>query len=197
MKELRLNDGGRALVIVAHPDDETIWMGGALLRFSKIKWTILSLCRASDSDRRPKFFRVCERYGAKGIIADLDDEDKLSFKNTLPVIKKIIKEEVGRARFDYLFTHNANGEYGHPRHKGAYQAIKEMIKDGELSADKVFFFAYDPVGKHKVKVGKNADTNLKLTSDEFKEKKRIVAEMYGYPHDGIDVGYCTDVEGFS
>ena len=96
-----------------------------------------------------------------------------------------------------MFTHNANGEYGHPRHKGAYQAIKEMIKDGELSADKVFFFAYDPVGKHKVKVGKNADTNLKLTSDEFKEKKRIVAEMYGYPHDGIDVGYCTDVEGFS
>ena len=38
-----------ALVIVAHPDDETIWMGGTILKNKNWKWTILSLCRASDT----------------------------------------------------------------------------------------------------------------------------------------------------
>lgn len=196
MKELKLKDGGRALVIVAHPDDETIWMGGALLRFPGLKWTIFSLCRASDADRQPKFFRVCARYGAVGIMTDLDDEDKLSVKETLPKIKKYIKEKTVGERFDYLFTHGVNGEYGHPRHKGVYRAVKEMIKDGDLSAEKVFFFAYDPAGEYKAAPKKDAEFFLKLSPDEFKEKKRVVAEMYGYPHDGIDVGYCADLETF-
>jgi len=196
MKELELEDKGRALVVVAHPDDETIWMGGALLRFPGLEWTILSLCRASDDDRRPKFFRVCSHYGATGIITDLDDENKLSKKATLPIIKKYIEEKIGRVKFDYLFTHGANGEYGHKRHKGAHQAVRDMLKSGALNARQTFFFAYEPVGEHKAAPRKDADIFLKLSPEEFKEKKRIVAEMYGYPYDGIDVGYCSAIEGF-
>ena len=62
-----------ALCIVAHPDDETIWMGGAILK-NKFNWTIISLCRKNDLDREPKFRRVCKFYSANSIISDLEDD---------------------------------------------------------------------------------------------------------------------------
>ena len=52
----------RAVVIVAHPDDETIWMGGFILDNPDYNWTILSLCRASDTDCAPKFKQNFPRY---------------------------------------------------------------------------------------------------------------------------------------
>src|SRR3989339_870224 len=120
MKTLELKKTDRALVLVAHPDDETIWMGGTLFQNLQTDWTIFSLCRKSDNDRKPKFDNVCAFYGARGIITDLDDEDKLSTEKTIPIIQELVEEEIGREKLDYIFTHGANGEYGHPRHIGVY-----------------------------------------------------------------------------
>ena len=65
--------GKRAVVIVAHPDDETLWAGGTILLNRKYRWTVVTLCRRSDPDRAPKFFRVLARLGAEGKMGDLDD----------------------------------------------------------------------------------------------------------------------------
>ena len=62
-----------AAVIVAHPDDETLWAGGTILTHPGINWVILTLCRKSDPDRAPRFFKAIEQFGAKGLMADLDD----------------------------------------------------------------------------------------------------------------------------
>ena len=56
-----------ALCIVAHPDDETIWVGGTILKNKDFNWTILSLCRKNDLGRAPKFRKVCKFYKAKSI----------------------------------------------------------------------------------------------------------------------------------
>ena len=62
-----------ALVIVAHPDDETLWAGGTILMHPETRWTVVALCRRSDPDRAPKFRRVLELLGASGDMGDLDD----------------------------------------------------------------------------------------------------------------------------
>jgi len=64
----------RAAVVVAHPDDEILWCGGYILSHPEFDWRIVTLCRASDPDRAPKFRRVLEQLGAVGEMADLDDE---------------------------------------------------------------------------------------------------------------------------
>ena len=56
----------RAAVIVAHPDDETLWCGGTILLHPDWAWEVVSLCRASDPDRAPKFGRALDALGACG-----------------------------------------------------------------------------------------------------------------------------------
>ena len=195
MSKVKLEYNKKALVIVAHPDDETIWIGGTIARNKKIDWTIFSLCRASDHDRAPKFRRVCEYYEARSIITDLDDEGKLSLEEVKQEAKKIILEKIDFNEFDYIFTHGVNGEYGHERHIAVHLAIDELIKEKKINPETVFYFNYVKNKNDLLEPDNNSIVNY-LSKKELVEKKKIVAEMYGYLPDGIDVGYCTNPEAF-
>src|SRR3989344_5128167 len=127
-----------AACIVAHPDDETIWMGGTILQKSEWKWTIFSLCRANDKDRMPKFRKVCKIYRAEAIISDLDDEKLRPLQND--VVQNKILKKLPMVKYNYLFTH---GEYGHIRHKEIHKAVKNAVRKKNIKCDKLFFFSYE------------------------------------------------------
>jgi len=55
----------RAAVVVAHPDDEILWCGGYILAHPEFHWRVVTLCRASDTDRAPKFRRVSNNWGQR------------------------------------------------------------------------------------------------------------------------------------
>lgn len=197
MENLRLKRG-KALVLVAHPDDETIWMGGTILSHKNIDWTVLVLCRGDDPDRAPKFFKTEKFLGVKGIISDLEDEGIMDLEESFPEIKKRIKNALKNRKFDYIFTHAKDGEYGHIRHKGAHQVVKKMIKNGELSAGNLFFFSY----KRKEKGGPctenpKAGFFFGLSSPIFKAKRNIITGIYGFEEHSFECQSCTKIETFN
>jgi len=188
----------KVLVIVAHPDDEIIWMGGTLIR-NKNNWdtTVISLCRIEDKDRNPKFFRACEILGVNGFMSDLDDEI-MNDVDVLEVIKRIKK--FAEAEYDFIFTHGVNGEYGHKRHIGVNRAVVEMLNMKLLKAKKVLFFSYEKrENKHQgyAIYNSSADKLIKLNDDELATKKKIIQEIYGYKEGGFEELSCGEIESFN
>ncbi|KKW46112.1 MAG: hypothetical protein A3A43_02735 [Candidatus Liptonbacteria bacterium RIFCSPLOWO2_01_FULL_56_20] len=189
---------GTALVLVAHPDDETIWMGGTMLRFPHVRWTVMSLCRSGDADRAPKFRRACGRYGARAIISDLEDEGVIGVRASVPAIRSRIRRAVGARRFTYLFTHGYNGEYGHPRHRGVHRAAKMMLAARTLRAESTFYFAYRfDEKKGSCLPERRAPFIVRLRPAEHRAKKAIVENMYGFSSASFESTSSAAIETFT
>lgn len=105
----------RALV-VAHPDDESLWFGG-LLAAEPGDWTIVccSIPR-TDPVRAWKFFDACEVLGAKARLLPVVETSPTEALKHLDV--------VDLSAFDEVVTHGAAGEYGHGHHLQLNRVLK-------------------------------------------------------------------------
>lgn len=186
----------KVLVVVAHPDDETIWMGGTILK-NREEWdlTIVCLCRGGDVDRSPKFKKVCEMFGAKCFISDLDDAEdgdykKISEREIIERIKKFADKD-----YDIVFTHGVNGEYGHVRHIEVHNSVEKMIKDGIICCERVFFFAYVLRGGCCVA---DARADKFISYDNFigEEKRSVVHKVYGFERQSFEFRSANKRESF-
>jgi LmbE family N-acetylglucosaminyl deacetylase len=185
------------LVIVAHPDDETLWMGGLMLLHPQTRWTVIALCRKSDPDRSARFMRVMEYLGAKGIMGDLDDspEQKPLAERE---IRKTILSLLPMDRFDLVLTHSRWGEYTrHLRHEETSRAVLAMHNAKELPGKQVWMFAYeDGGGKYLPKPTRDSDVQVWLPEKIWQEKYKIITDIYGFGADSFEAKCCPKQEAF-
>lgn len=186
-----------AAVIIAHPDDETLWSGGLMLEHPDWDWFVLSLCRANDQDRAPRFKRVLNYLGAKGDMCDLDDgpdQDPLD----LELIRNSIMSKLPRFTYDLIVTHGPSGEYTrHRRHEECSAAVVSLWTDGRIKTSQMKLFAYqDKSGSVLPQVSANADEQYKLSAKTFASKYHIITDIYGFEKQSWEARATPTTEGF-
>lgn len=187
-----------AAVIVAHPDDETLWAGGTILLHPETSWTVLTICRKSDQDRAPRFFRALEKYNAKGLMADLDDgPDQTPLDDN--EVRNTIFSLLPSHSFELIITHAPHGEYTrHRRHEETSTAVLALCKLRKLSAGQIWMFAYrDNGGKHLPQPAQNADINIELPKKIWQKKYDIITKIYGFSSDSFEAKTTPRAEAFS
>lgn len=191
--------GMRGLIIIAHPDDETIWLGGVIMMNPAIDWTVLCLARSEDPDRGPKFARVATKLNFRFFHENLDDLGQISFLKHVEDTKKFIKKHIGSTEFDFVITHGKNGEYGHRDHKSIHEAVKDLTQRGLLKTKQILYLHMkQPRKRTPLLIPRlHPDLIVKLPVKIYEAKKDIMEKTYGYSRLGIDTSYCTKVEAFT
>jgi LmbE family N-acetylglucosaminyl deacetylase len=184
-------------VIVAHPDDETLWAGGTILSHPSWHWFIVCLCRGSDKDRAPRFLRTMQVLGSEGIMGDLDDgpEQQPRDQNEL---EWAILQLLPSMHFDLIISHNPDGEYTrHVRHEETSKAVIKLWHAGKISASELWTFAYeDGNKKYYPRPIENATLYHVLTKRIWLKKYNIITETYGFEKTSFEAETTPHAESF-
>jgi LmbE family N-acetylglucosaminyl deacetylase len=133
-------------MVVAHPDDESLWGGGLLARYREKDWLIVCCTTPyADPERLMKFKKACEVFGAKPHLLRHPERGGL-----MPLDRLYLGDR------DLIVTHGPKGEYGHPQHKEAYAALVPRFD--------LIWFAY----------GDKPQVTLELTADEYALKLEAI-----------------------
>lgn len=147
VKKIIIDKPYNKLLIVAHPDDETLW-GYHQLKNSK-DWKILCVTNANNITRVSELKNIAIHFDTALEIWNY--EDSPLHYNMHPQLYKDIAHEINKPNVKMVLTHNPLGEYGHIQH------IKVSNVVLSVSKKPTYVFSYTP--NHKS--NQNEICNLK------------------------------------
>jgi LmbE family N-acetylglucosaminyl deacetylase len=153
------------LIVVAHPDDETIFFGGLMQRHRTKLWTIVCMTDANaDGDgrrRKKQFEKACRLQGVKDAqwwgFPDIY-EKRLDISAMTDGLLALPKPHE-------VYTHGIIGEYGHPHHQDVSYAVHKAFSENA----RVYSAAYNTF----------PDFSISLTKKEFAKKADVLTQTYG------------------
>lgn len=159
------------LMIVAHPDDETIWGGAHLLDGG---YLVVCITNGYNTERADEFRKAVEQSGNTPLI--LSYPDKVFFmRDDWSDAKKDIESDISRImsakHWDIAVTHNPKGEYGHIHHKMTNELTVQAFNE-TCGADKLYFFGDYYKASDIEKAG------VSVIPDEVMQKKLMLCDIY-------------------
>jgi LmbE family N-acetylglucosaminyl deacetylase len=122
----------KALIIAAHPDDESLFMGGTIAEFKRWRWVVLCVTdcdRRYNKQRRAELIKACRIYKKNGsdVTPFMLNLQKQKGRLVKTMVMAKIWDFIGTfGPFDIIFTHNSKGDYGHKTHKTIHEAVREL-----------------------------------------------------------------------
>jgi LmbE family N-acetylglucosaminyl deacetylase len=187
----------KCAVIVAHPDDETLWAGGTILMNPDNEWTVISTCRKHDPDRSPKYYAALKILNATGDMGNLDDGPE-----QMPLEKGVVETTIlsllKKTDYDLIITHSTQGEYTrHRRHEEVADAVLGLIESKRLTTKKLWMFAYEDGGREYLpKPIQYADKIVPLPPDIWNRKYQMITEIYGFHKESWEAKTTPKTETF-
>ncbi|MEQ8474329.1 MAG: PIG-L family deacetylase [Marinoscillum sp.] len=201
MKPTEFNRGQRrvknCIVIVAHPDDETLWAGGTILSHPLWNWLVVCLCRKSDRNRALRFEEAVTQLNADGVMGDLDDGPE-QYPLDSDEVENAILKLLPDTPIDLIITHNPQGEYTrHLRHEETGTAVIRLWESGRIVNKNMWLFAYeDGKGRYFPKPVQSANIYRPLDKQIWNEKYGIMTTTYGFNPDSWEAQTTPKAEAF-
>jgi len=187
----------KVAVIVAHPDDETLWAGGTILNHPSWNFFIACLCRGADNERAPRYRNALKILKSEGVIGDLDDGPDQKPLDEKEVESKIL-ELLPPKHFDLIITHNPTGEYTrHIRHEEVSKAVIRLWHSGRIYTNMLWTFAYEDNNKEYFpKPVETASVYRVLSKRIWLRKHSIITETYGFEKNSFEAMTTPGAESF-
>ena len=154
------------LMIVAHPDDETIWGGAHLL---KGKYLVVCLTCGTNKKRDNEINEVLKISGDYLIVLGNPDKTmgrRNDWKKNKNNIYNELKYIINKKKWNEIVTHNPYGEYGHIHHKMTSSIVTQICKENNL--DNLYYFGMYYSKKNISKINNSQKIDYYSLSNKMK-----------------------------
>lgn len=162
--------GYNKLMIVAHPDDETLWGGKALIEDD---YLVVCITCGKVKSRVFEFVNVMHTTNDKYIMLGYPDKtngERDNWDTVYEDITKDLKEIIKLKDWELIVVHNPEGEYGHQHHKMTSNIVTEIVENKDI----LYYF-----GKYysKKTIRDHYDELVSMSEKTLNTKKKIIG-MY-------------------
>lgn len=127
-----------SLMIVAHPDDETLWGSEELL---KNKYLVICITCGTNKKREKEIEAALKISKDRLIVLDKPDKvrgKRSDWKHYKKQIKYELKYVIKKKKWNTIVTHNPEGEYGHIHHKITSNIVTKVYNKEKIGKLKYF-----------------------------------------------------------
>ncbi|MCR5149576.1 MAG: PIG-L family deacetylase [Eubacterium sp.] len=167
------NKKARKLMIVAHPDDDTIWGGAHLMSGD---YFIVCITNGRNKTRKAEFLKMLSQSGNSGYILEYPDKVagmRDNWKEIRDQLQSDLEKIMECKDWELIVTHNTAGEYGHQHHKYTHKIVTEIYDRNSLKPPLFNFGEY-----HSKKNLPEFEKDMTKISDKEYEYKCELVKVY-------------------
>lgn len=165
------NKKAKKLMIVAHPDDDTLWGGAHLMDGD---YFVVCITNGRNDTRKPEFEKMLSKSGNSGYILEYPDKvagERDDWKKVWDKIESDVERIMNCKDWELIVTHNKEGEYGHQHHRYTHSIVTGLYDKNKIKEPLYCFGTYyskDKLPEHESDMKKISDEQLDFKADLVK-----------------------------
>ena len=161
-------------MIVAHPDDESLWGGANLYNY---KYFVVCLTNGYSIQRANDYRKILKFTKNKGIILNYPDLKNNNIRDDWSEVKNGILKDlstiISYKNWEKIVTHGPDGTTGHIHHKMTSEYITDIVTNNNEEDKLLYFGRYYFSGDIP-----EEDKKYYLNNDEYNFKTNILYPIY-------------------